>query len=754
MPQKQKHISDNIMNIKHTILTVSVLCLWTTGLKADEGMWMINMIDAAIEKKMQERGLLLSAGEIYNADASGAAISDAVVSMEFGCTGSVISDRGLVITNHHCAYADVFSLSTPEHNCLEDGYWAMTADKEVNIPGKSVLFLKKVIDVTDETEALRKELEASGKPAGMRRLSWLMEKKYAGESGLDAILSSMWDGTRYYMALYRTYKDVRLVAAPPLSIAAYGGDTDNWEWPQHKCDFALYRIYTAPDGSPAEYSEENIPLVPERKLSVSLEGYSPGDFTMVIGYPGSTDRYCSPAKVNFMENVSLPISNRLRSRQMEIIGRWMDTDPGVRLLYSDRFFRLSNVQENNEGMAECFRRFRTADEKLSEAAELQEWIESSPERRIRWGEMNAMLEEKYAAQEEAQRNIIWYRETLVRGTMIARTANRISSLAGSVLKSRGIRPARSIDPSMSEEEKECRKRYAFTGQDFGTVTGLLEKDYAAMDRRVEKELFRYAVEQYCRNAGSYCFGPYQTSLMTHFTMDDGECDFDALTDSLWEGSYLTDTVRLKNMLRERHTIDEYTADPMYRFLKDVSIVDFNRSIASAQGTPDIRSLEKEYTHALYMMREDMGIEQYPDANSTMRITYGTVSGIEPYDAVICSWQTTTDGLLEKDDTSSYEFRLGDRQRELIKSLEDPLPVDFLTDNDITGGNSGSPVLNARGELIGLAFDGNKESLASDVSYTPGYNRCICADIRFILWILDEYAGMDRILDEIGYDRRH
>ena len=734
---------------------MAVFCLGMTLSWADEGMWMINGIDKALEKQMKKRGLKLSANEIYNADAEGATISDAVVSLDFGCTGSVISDAGLVITNHHCAYSDVHALSTDEKNYLEDGFWAMSRDEEIPIPGKNMYFLKKVLDVTDEVNAMQEEFRQQGKRFGMRKISFEIEKKYrSGADGVDVSLASMWGGVKYYMMFYKVYSDIRLVAAPPVSFAAFGGDIDNWEWPQHKCDFAMYRIYTAPDGSPAGYSEDNIPLKPEMKLTVSTAGYKPGDFTMVIGYPGSTDRYCSPAKVNFMENVSLPISNRLRSRQMEIIGRWMDTDPGIRLLYSDRFFRLSNVQENNEGMAECFRRFRTADEKLSEAAELQEWIESSPERRIRWGEMNAMLEEKYAAQEEAQRNIIWYRETLVRGTMIARTANRISSLAGSVLKSRGIRPARSIDPSMSEEEKECRKRYAFTGQDFGTVTGLLEKDYAAMDLRVEKELFRYAVEQYCRNAGSYCFGPYQTSLMTHFTMDDGECDFDALTDSLWEGSYLTDTVRLKGMLCGSHTIDEYAADPMYRFLKDVSIIDFNRSIASAQGTPDIRTLEKEYTRALYSMREDLGIGQYPDANSTMRITYGTVCGIEPYDAVICSWQTSTQGLLEKDDTSSYEFRLGDRQRELLLGLGNPLPVDFLTDNDITGGNSGSPVLNARGELIGLAFDGNKESLASDVSYTPGYNRCVCADIRFILWILDEYAGMDRILDEIGYDRRH
>ena len=740
------------MKMKHLLIIVLAICLGSLISRADEGMWMVNMIDSALEKKMQERGLLLSAKEIYNADADGTSIADAVVSLEFGCSGSIISDQGLMITNHHCAYADVYNLSTPEHNYLEDGYWAMTAGQEINIPGKSILFLKKVIDVTDEVIRLRETQEAAGKPAGMRRISYLMEKEYAEKSGLDACLSSMWDGMKYYMALYLTYRDIRLVAAPPLSIAAYGGDIDNWEWPQHKCDFALYRIYTAPDGSPAEYSEENIPLVPERKLEISLDGYQPGDFAMVIGYPGSTDRYCSSAKTDFLENVSLPISNRLRGRQMEIISGWMDSDPDIRLLYSDYYFSLSNIQENNEGMETCFRRFGVVQEKRAQEEEMQEWINASPERQARWGKLTGMLAEKYAAQKEPQQNIIHYRETLVRGTRFARTANRISTLANSVLKGRGIRPARSTDPGMSEEEKECRKTYGFIARDSAVIRGPLRKDYEAMDLKVEKDLFRYAVQEYYRNVKPYRFGPYQTALLEHFSAEDGECDFDALADSLWEGSYLTDPDRLEQMLSEEHTIDDYTSDPMYRFLKDASVTDFNRDISEAQGAPDIRSLEKEYTHALYRMRQDMGISQYPDANSTMRLTYGTVCGIEPRDAVICSWQTTTDGLLEKDDPSSYDFRLGERQRELLKALEEPLPVNFLTDNDITGGNSGSPVMNAKGELIGLAFDGNKESLASDASYTPGYNKCVCVDIRFVLWTLDEYAGMDRILDEIGYDR--
>ncbi len=331
------------------ILLVLAALTGSLNASADEGMWMINLIDQALEKKMTERGLQLSAGEIYNADAPGSSLADAVVSMEFGCTGSIISNKGLLITNHHCAYGDIHRLSTSEHNYLEDGYWAMRSDEEKLIPGKSVWFLKRVLDVTEEVEALIAQLKAEGKHHGSRRVSHLMEKKYAAETTFDVILSSMWDGSKYYMAFYQVYRDIRLVAAPPVSMAAYGGDIDNWEWPQHKCDFAMYRVYTAPDGSPAEYSEENIPLKPLRKLDISLDGYRAGDFTMVIGYPGSTNRYSSSFEVNFNEKVKLPVSNEIRGRQMEIIKRWMDADPAVRLKYSDYYFGLSNVQEYNCG---------------------------------------------------------------------------------------------------------------------------------------------------------------------------------------------------------------------------------------------------------------------------------------------------------------------------------------------------------------------------------------------------------------------
>ena len=253
-------------------LTLAGVLLGQATAFADEGMWLIQDINAALEKKMQERGLKLSAGEIYNADAPGAAVSDAIVSLGFYCTGSIISDQGLLITNHHCAYSDVFALSTPEHNYLEEGYWAVRSDQELPIPDKQVFFLKRVLDITGEVKNLRDDLAKKGLPCGMRRVSHILESKYKEDTGKEAYLNSMWAGEKYYMALYDVYEDLRLVAAPPVSVAAFGGDTDNWEWPQHKCDFAMYRVYMSPDGKPAKYSSDNVPLKPLRKLDISLDG--------------------------------------------------------------------------------------------------------------------------------------------------------------------------------------------------------------------------------------------------------------------------------------------------------------------------------------------------------------------------------------------------------------------------------------------------------------------------------------------------
>jgi len=703
------------------ILLFFILLATCLKVSADEGMWMIHAINAALEKQMQERGLKLSAREIYNADAEGASLTDAIVSLDFGCTGSIISDKGLLITNHHCAYSDVHKLSTPEHNYLEEGFWAMRSDEEAHIKGKGVYFLKKVLDVTEEVERLKESELAAGRAAGSRRLSYLMEKKYGEETGLEAWLASMWSGSKYYLALYEVYKDIRLVAAPPVSSAAFGGDIDNWEWPQHKCDFAIYRVYTAPDGSPAEYSEDNIPLKPSRKLNISLDGYKAGDYTMIIGYPGSTNRYSSSFEVNFYETLQLPITNRLRGAQMDIIKRWMDADPEIRLKYSDYYFSLSNVQELYSGQVECVDRFDVVEQKKIIEKELQEWIDADPERKVRWGKLLHELKTKYIAVEEPERDVNYFRETVVRGTLISRLNYRINSF-----KKDGIQ----------------------------TINERMLKEYENFDLKVEKDLFRYAVEEFYLNVSREMMSDYHKDLY-----DRHSGDYDNITAEVWDGSFMTDITRRDSFFAAGHPYEDYISDPLYRFFQTMKVVSFNDRIIAAQGDVRITDTDREFAHALYQMRLDKGIAQYPDANSTMRITYGTVGGIEPKDGVVCDWKTTPAGILEKYNPSDYDFTLNDRQYLLYRSAEwgrwgsgeenSVMYVNFLTDNDITGGNSGSPVLNAHGELIGLAFDGNKESLASDVFYTPGYNKCVCVDIRFVLWTLDRYAGMTHIIEEIG-----
>ena len=636
-------------------LLAAVLAFLPLAAWADEGMWMIHALDQALEKKMQERGLRLSAGEIYNADAPGATVSDAIVSLGFYCTASVISDEGLLITNHHCAYSDIAALSTPEHNYLEEGYWAFFRQQEIPLEGKAVYFLKRVLDVTGEVEALKDSLQRAGAPFGSRRLSALMEQKYTARTGLEASLDAMWAGEKYFLSLYRKYTDIRLVGAPPVSVAAFGGDEDNWEWPQHKADFALYRIY-----------DHGEPLRSPWHLRLSPDGYQEGDYAMVIGYPGRTDRYSSSFKVDFQERVTLPVTNRLRGRQMEIARRWMEADPEIRMKYSEWFFSLSNVQEMQEGEALCYKRFRVVDEKRAGERDLPAGILKG-------------LADEYAATEEIERLKTYYRETLVRGIRIAPTMLRMANA------------------------KENRDE-------------IYRRGVAELDPRVEKELLAYALEEYYGHMPAHIVGHGQDSLRTAFSGD-----WNALAEYLWDHPY-----------------------ELMDFISEVKITDFN---AMERHTGDLQELQRSYTHALYRDRAEKGLVQYPDANSTMRLTYGQVSSLDPWDAVHTSWFSTARGIREKYDPSQHDFAPPADFVAAVARYNGP--VNFLTDNDITGGNSGSPVLDAHGRLIGLAFDGNKESLASDASYTPDYNKCVCVDIRYVLWILRDYVGLERILKEIG-----
>lgn len=692
-----------------------MILLLLAGLQgwADEGMWLVQDINEALEKRMRERGLELAAGEIYNDEAG--SLTDAVVSLGFYCTASVISDKGLLITNHHCARSDIFALSTPEHDYLEEGFWAFNDNEELPVPGCEAYFLKRVIDVTAEATRLKEEAAANGMTMGGRKLSYTLEKKYSEETGLAAYLSSMWAGEKYYISLYEVYKDLRLVAAPPESIGAFGGDEDNWEWPQHKCDFAIYRIYTAPDGQPAEYSPENVPYRPVKKLNISMEGYMPGDFTMVIGYPGSSNRYSSSAETLYQQNLELPVANELRKGEMEIMKGWMNADPEIWRKYSETFFSLSNVGEMQEGEEACLKRFGVASEKEAEERELLEWIAADSLRTQRWGGLLEDLAEHYAATQWVERNKEYYRETLFRGTMIARTIFRMHN-------------------------------GHHTPEQLGAI---LKEGLKATDPRVERDLLAFALEKYFTNVDTTFYGPFQKELVERFGTD-----FTDMRDWLWEGSLAAGGEIPEDI------VATFAGDRLHLLLTDMGIKNFTSAQDNLRLRTEITALKRQYAQALYGMRQDKGSLQYPDANSTMRISYGTICDLSPRDGVTLSYQSTSRGIIEKYVPARRDFSppedfiekvAREEGRDSGGDIQGYFPVNFLSDNDITGGNSGSPVLNARGELIGLAFDGNKESLAADLSYTEGYNRCVSVDIRYVLWCLTEYAGLGRIVEEIMVD---
>ena len=655
--------------MKKTLL-IAALLLTSLSAFADEGMWMINTIDRMLEKRMKATGLKLDGRMIYDEEKE--SLSDAVVALAFSCTGSMISQDGLMITNHHCAYSDIHALSTLDHNYLEDGFWARTRAEELPVKGQAIYFLKKVFDVTGEVMRLRDSLDVATRPMVMRRVYKLMEDKYAklyaGQGEL--ICSSYYNGNQYYMAPYQVYRDVRLVAAPPVCIASFGGDTDNWEWPQHKGDFAIYRIYTAPDGSPADYAPENVPLHPKKILKIAQNGMKDGDFTMVIGYPGRTNRYASSYAVEEIVQIQNPIQAQFRMDQMKILDKWMNEEPDIRLKYADRYFGLSNVQEIREGEIYCYNRFEVVEAKRAEEQQLQKWLGDS--------DLIYRLGQKYEDVAGINQQIVYFQETLVRGTNLHRYANALS---------RGD-------------------------------TTLAQKELKSLDMRVERDLLRYSLRQFYRYVHREHWGEYLTQVYDRY---DG--DVDAILRDVFEGGHIRDA------------------------LISCRITSFNAKRDEIEAGESKTELERQYKNAVYQMKRAKNQLMYPDANSTMRITYGKVRALQPRDAVTLAAKTVTGGILEKYDPDDYEFTLKPEVRELLEK-HPGVPVNFLTDNDITGGNSGSPVLNAKGELVGLAFDGNKESLAGDTYFVDAMNRCICVDIRYVLWLLRDYAHADNLLAEI------
>lgn len=719
--------------MKNNIITrflVILFLLSVSGIsRADEGMWLVNLLDKNLTQQMKKTGLKLDPKLIY--DESGSAISNAVVALDFGCTGSIISDKGLLITNHHCAYSDIHALSTPEKNYLEDGYWAMNQSQEIPIKGKSVFFLRKVTDVTDEIKQISDSLKKNNIPGGMRKITSIIETKHSKQSGMETSCNSMWRGSKYYMFYYEVYTDIRFVGAPPVSVAAFGGETDNWEWPQHKGDFALYRVYGNKDGKPAPYSVNNVPISPKKVLPISTKGIKDGDFTMIMGFPGRTNRYSSSFSIHEKEKVTNPISVKIMREKLDILNKWMKSDPNIRLKYADYYFGISNLQEMLEGEVINFRRFGVEKIFQEREKELQQWIDSDSQRQAKWGDLLQKLSTRYNETEEIIRIKKYYQNTLVGGYGLIAIANKAGSLNNS------------SNRDNLDTLKVGQREYVNFIKD-------IEEIYQECDMRAEHEMLKYTLKTFVDNVPPLYRGNYINGLAKQFN-NDGE----AMADYIFSNSIFTNPEKFRQIVKNDQPVSVFGEDPLNLMSKSIGVRPFNETISKICKGESIDQLEAEYGRVMYQMNLDKGRNQYPDANSTMRLTYGTVGPLDPSDGIHCKSQTTTQGLWDKYNPDNYDFNIKPRMLGFLESKDwgnycekGKMFIDFLTNNDITGGNSGSPVMNSKGEIIGLAFDGNKESLASDAYFHPQMNKCVNVDIRYVLWIIDKYAGAGYLIDEM------
>lgn len=719
-------------------LTIVLGFVFSFSAIADEGMWLPQLLKSLNEEDMQAKGLQLSAEDLYSLNNS--SLKDAIVSLGGFCTGEMISDQGLMLTNHHCAFDAIQSHSTVSNDYLEDGFWAMSKAEELKNDGLTATFLVSIESVTDRVLAEIDELtvsESDRKTKIAEAIKTIVAEATEGNH-YNAKIKSFFGGNEYYLLVYETFKDVRLVGAPPSSIGKFGGDTDNWMWPRHTGDFALFRVYSAPDGSPAEYAEENIPMKPKHHLPISLDGVDNGDYTMIYGFPGRTDRYLTSYGVKEAIDQSGPTIVDIRSEKLAIMKSFMDNNSKTKIQYAAKYAQTSNYWKYFIGQSKGLKRMRVYEKKKEIEDNFRVWVANGDNKRQeKYGKALDLIEDAYFNNKKINVARTYLNEAVFQGAEILYFSFMMNNMVSRLPK------------EDAKERKAQIKEMKNTAKDF-------YKDYNA---ELDENLLSAMLEMYYYNIPkSQHPDVFQKIEKQQFGLK--KLDFDFYAKKVFKKSVFANRTKFYDFL-SNPSAKKIEKDPAYKTL--MSIYNFylaNHYPKRKQIRADLEKGNRLFIAGLREMNPDK--KYYPNANSTMRLTYGNVGDYQPGNAMQYDYYTTIDGIMEKEDPTNEEFIVPDKLKQLYAigdygryaDEEGNLRINFISNNDITGGNSGSPVINAWGELVGTAFDGNWEAMSGDIAFENQVQRTISVDIRYTLFIIDKFAGATHLIDEMTIAPSH
>jgi hypothetical protein len=709
------------MNLKKKLAIVGLLFLGMNNMYADEGMWIINELNQRNLDRMKELGFTPDYSYLYDKDA--ACMANAVVIFGGGCTSITISETGLILTNHHCGYGAIQKLSSVENDYLKNGFVSQNNEDELPIEGLSVRYLKETIDVTDSIVPRIAHIEDEyNRIIAADSIGDILCEAVEKDLFTETEIVPFYNMNRYYLVVYNVFRDVRLVFTPPSSLGKFGGDTDNWMWPRHTCDFSVFRVYADADNMPAEYNENNRPYHPRFVAEVSAQGYQNKDFAMIIGFPGSTDRYLSSWGVRQrIESINTP-RIEVRGIKQEIWQKAMQADDAVRIKYASKYAGSANYWKNSIGMNRRLSSLNVIERKQQEEEAFDKWVQSSG-RSEAYGEVLNILREAYQSTYEKQKYLTFLCEAFANGAEIIRLARIFGQIDNKNLSADEIEEILTdrIRPFFKDYEPELDKKVLAAMMKIikeRVPADDLPDIFPEIDKKYKGDYVRYADDLYAKTA-------------------------------------ILSENKMVELLKDRKKYDKYTKkDPAAQLYLSVimAIMDAAQSVSDAEY--EIIKGKRLYFAGLQEMFPDSAF--YSDANFTMRISYGSVGGYRPYDAAWYNYYTTANGLLEKEDPSSHEFWL---QPEIIHLVQErdfgkyanengELQLCFLSNNDITGGNSGSPVFDRNGRVIGLAFDGNWEAMSGDIAFEPDLQRTISVDIRYVLWVIEKWGKCPRIINEL------